>query len=86
MADKRQQKATMSYEARAREFDSKVPGAMPFQGKLKEYVVKAPAVRMFGDFSKDRKSFLELAAWKRAGEFCILVASKPQVALSRITH
>ena len=27
---------------------------------------------------------LEIAAWKRADEYCTLLASKPQVALSRI--
>ena len=33
-----------SYEARAKKFDTKVPGATPFQDKLKEYELKAPTV------------------------------------------
>ena len=39
---------------------------------------------MFGEISKDGDSILELAAWKRADEYCTFFASKPQVALSRI--
>ena len=42
VANKRQQEVKVgsrSYEARARKFDTKVPGATPFQDKLKEYVV-----------------------------------------------
>ena len=39
---------------------------------------------MFGEISKDGESTLELAAWKRADEYCTFFASKPQVALSRI--
>ena len=73
-----------SYEARAKKFDAKVPGATPFQGKLKEYELKAPTVGMFGEISKDGESILEIAAWKRADEYCTFFASKPQVALSRI--
>ena len=42
-----------------------MPGATPFQGKLKEYELKAPAVGMFGEISKDGESILEIAAWKR---------------------
>ena len=73
-----------SYEARARKFDTKVPGATPFQDKLKEYVVMAPTVGMFGEISKDGESILEIAAWKRADEYCTFFDSKPSVALSRI--
>ena len=73
-----------SYEARAKKFDAKVPGATPFQDKLKEYELKAPTVGMFGEISKDGESILEIAAWKRADEYCTFFASKPQVALSRI--
>ena len=73
-----------SYEARARKFDAKVPGATPFQDKLKEYVVMAPTVGMFGEISKDGDSILEIAAWKRADEYCTFFNSKPSVALSRI--
>ena len=73
-----------SYEARARKFDAKVPGATPFQDKLKEYVVMAPTVGMFGEISKDGESIFEIAAWKRADEYCTFFDSKPSVALSRI--
>ena len=52
-----------SYEARAKKFDAKVPGATPFQDKLKEYELKAPTVGMFGEISKDGMSILEIAAW-----------------------
>ena len=41
-------------------------------------------VGMFGEISKDGESILEIAAWKRADEYCTFFASKPQVALSRI--
>ena len=41
---------------------------MPFQDKLKKYVVKAPTVVMFGEIPKDGESILELAAWKRPDE------------------
>ena len=84
---KRQQEVKVgsrSYEARAKRFDTKVPGATPFQDKLKEYELKAPTVGMFGEISKDGESILEIAAWKRADEYCTFFASKPQVALSRI--
>ena len=60
-----------------------MPGATPFQDKLKEYELKAPTVRMFGEISKDGEPILEIAAWKRADKYCTF-ASKPQVALSRI--
>ena len=73
-----------SYEALSKKFDTKVPGATPFQDKLKEYDLKAPTVGMFGEISKDGESILEIAAWKRADEYCTFFASKPQVALSRI--
>ena len=73
-----------SYEARAKKFDTKVPGATPFQDKLKEYDLNAPTVGMFGEISKDGESILEIAAWKRADEYFTFFASKPQVALSRI--
>ena len=73
-----------SYEARAKKFDTKVPGATPFQEKLKEYVVKAPTVGMFGEISKDGESTLEIAAWKRADEYNAFFDSKPKAALSRI--
>ena len=73
-----------SYEARAKKFDTKVPGATPFQDKLKEYELKASTVGMFGEMSKDGESILEIAAWKRTNEYCAFFASKPQVALSRI--
>ena len=73
-----------SYEARARKFDTKVPGATPFQDKLKEYELKAPTVEVFGKISKDGESILEIVAWKRTDEYCTFFASKPQVALSRI--
>ena len=46
--------------------------------------MKAPTVGMFGEISKDGESILEIAAWKRADEYCTFFASKPQVALSRI--
>ena len=46
--------------------------------------MKAPTVGMFGETSKDGESILEIAAWKRADEYCTFFASKPQVALSRI--
>jgi len=59
-----------SYEARAKKLDTKVPGATPFQDKLKEYALKAPTVGMFGEISKDGESILEIAAWKRADEYC----------------
>ena len=87
MADKRQREVKVgskSYEARAKKFDAKVPGATPFQDKLKEYELKAPTVGMFGEISKDGESILEIAAWKRADEYCTFFAFKPQVALSRI--
>ena len=87
VADKKQQEVKVgskSYEARAKKFDTKVPGATPFQDKLKEYELKAPTVGMFGEISKDGESILEIAAWKRADEYCTFFASKPQVALSRI--
>ena len=61
-----------------------MPGATPFQDKLKEYDLNAPTVGMFGEISKDGESILEIAAWKRADEYCTFFASKPQVALSRI--
>ena len=73
-----------SYEARATNFDTKVPGATPFQDKLKEYVVMAPTAGMFGEISKDGESILKIAAWKRADEYCTFFNSKPNVALSRI--
>ena len=75
VANKRQQEVKVgsrSYEARARKFDAKVPGATPFQDKLKEYVVMAPTVGMFGEISKDGDSILEIAAWKRADEYEVL--------------
>ena len=87
MADKKQQEVKVgskSYEARAKTFDTKVPGATPFQDKLKDYELKAPTIGMFGGISKDGESILEIAAWKRADEYCTFFASKPQVALSRI--
>ena len=87
VADKKQQEVKVgskSYEARAKKFDTKVPGATPFQDKLKEYELKAPTVGMFGEISKDGESILEIAAWKRADEYCTFFAPKPQVALSRI--
>ena len=87
VANKRQQAVKVgsrSYEARARKFDTKVPGATPFQDKLKEYVVMAPTVGMFGEISKDGESILEIAAWNRADEYCTFFDSKPNVALSRI--
>ena len=34
--------------------------------------------------SDEQESILEIAAWKRADEYCTFFASKPQVALSRI--
>ena len=52
VADKRQQEVKMgskSYEARAKPFDTKVPGATPSQDKLKEYELKAPTVGMFAE-------------------------------------
>ena len=55
-----------SYEARAKKFDTKVPGATPFQSKLKEYELMAQTVGMFGEISKDGEPILEIAAWKRA--------------------
>ena len=64
-----------SYEARAKKFDTKVPGATPFQDKLKEYELKAPAVGLFGEISKDGESSLEMATWKRADEYCTFFAS-----------
>ena len=64
-----------------KKFDTKVPGATPFQEKLKEYELKAPTVGMFGEISKDGESILEIAAWKRADEYCTFFASKPQVSL-----
>ena len=72
VVEKKQQEVKVgsrSYEARA---------------KLKEYELKAPTVGMFGEISKDGESILEIAAWKRADEYCTFFASKPQVALSRI--
>ena len=87
MVEKKQQEVKVgsrSYEARAKKFDTKVPGATPFQDMLKEYELKAPTVGMFGEISKDGESILEIAAWKRADEYCTFFASKPQVALSRI--
>ncbi len=44
----------------------------------------APTVGMFGEISKDGESILEIAAWKRADEYCTFFDSKPKVALSRI--
>ena len=73
-----------SYEARAKRFDTKVPGATPFQDKPKEYELKAPTAGMLGEVSKDGESILEIAGWKRTDEYCTFFASKPQVALSRI--
>ena len=73
-----------NYGAWEKKFDTKVSGATPFQVKLKEYELKAPTVGMFGEISKDGESILEIAAWKRADEYCTFFASKPQVALSRI--
>ena len=69
---------------RERGSDTKVPGAMPFQDKLKEYEAKAPSVGKFGEISKDGESILELAVWKRAKKHSTFFASKPKVALSRI--
>ena len=40
----------------------------------------APTVGMFGEISKDGESILEIAAWKRADEYCTLFNSKPSVA------
>ena len=57
-----------------------------FQDKPKEHELKAPTAGMFGEISKDGESILEIAAWKRADEYCSFFASKPQVALSRITQ
>ena len=71
-------------ETGVKKIEYKVPGATPFQDKLKEYELKAPTVGMFGEISKDGESILEIAAWKRADEYCTFFASKPQVALSRI--
>ena len=84
MADKRQREVKVgskSYEARAKKFDAKVPGATPFQDKLKEYELKAPTVGMFGEISKvlsggtgfrlvgclraDGRSFASIGAGKR---------------------
>ena len=65
-----------SYEARAKKFDTKVPGATPFQSKLKEYELMAQTVGMFGEISKDGESILELAAWKRA-DTSIALSSHP---------
>ena len=81
VADKRQQEVKVgskSYEARAKKFDTKVPGATPFQSKLKEYELMAQTVGMFGEISKDGESILEIAAWKRADEYCTFFASKPR--------
>ena len=61
-----------------------MPGATPFQDKLKEYELKEPTAGMFGEISKDGESILEIAAWKGADEHCTFFASKPQVALSGI--
>ena len=44
----------------------------------------AQTVGMFGDISKNGEPILEIAAWKRADEYCTFFAFKPQVALSRI--
>ena len=80
MTDKRQQKVKVgyeSYEERAKEFDTKVPNGTPSEDTLEEYKVKAPTVGMFGEISKDGESILELAAWKRADEYCTFFASKP---------
>ena len=87
MAEKKQQEVKVgsrSYDARAKKFDTKVPGATPFQDKLKEYELKAPTVGMFGEISEDVESIFEIAAWKRTDEYCTFFVSKPQVALSRI--
>ena len=50
--------------------------------------MKATTVGMFEEISKDGESALEIAAWKRADEYCTwyctFFASKPQVALSGI--
>ncbi len=74
-----------NYPARAKRCDDQVPGvATPFQDKLKEYELMAPTVGMSGEISTDGESILELAAWKRADEYCTFFASKLQVALSRI--
>ena len=51
-----------------------MPGATPFQDKPKEYELRAPAVGMFGEISKDGESILEIAAWKRADEYCTFFA------------
>ena len=82
VADKKQQEVKVgskSYEARAKKFDTKVPGATPFQSKLKEYELMAQTVGMFGEISKDGEPILEIAAWKRADEYCTFFAFKPQV-------
>ena len=45
MADKRQKEVKVgskSYEARAKKFDTKVPGATPFQDKPKEFFSNLP--------------------------------------------
>ncbi len=56
---------------------AKVPGvATPFQDKLEEYKLMAPTVGMFGEISTDGESVLELAAWKRADEYCTFFASQ----------
>ena len=46
--------------------------------------MKAPTVGMFGQISKDEESILEIATWKRAGEYRTIFESKPQVALLKI--
>ena len=71
-------------ELRSASEDIRHQGATPVQDELKEFEVKAPTVGIFGEISKDGESILEIAAWKRADEYCTFFASKPQVALSRI--
>ena len=46
---------------------------------------RAPGLVFTRDqISKDGESILEIAAWKRADEYCTFFASKPQGALSMI--
>ena len=73
MADKRQREVKVgskSYEARAKKFDAKVPGATPFQDKLKEYELKAPTVGMFGEISKDGESILVIVGGRYRASGC----------------
>ena len=83
VANKRQGEVKMgstSYKAKAERYGAQTPGvSTPFQDKLQEHKLMAPTVGMFGEISTDGGSILELAAWKRADEYCTFFASKPQV-------